>query len=83
MERFHFYQRTQRSGESIADYLVCLRHLASHCKFGGFLSETLRDRLVHGMQNENTQKVLLMKTDLTLEKALEISKGMEAATKQS
>ena len=40
-ERFHFYQRNQKSGESIADYLACLRRLASRYKFGDFLSEAL------------------------------------------
>ena len=82
-ERFHFYRRSQRSGESIADYLACLRRMASRCKFGAFLSEALRDRLVCGMASESTQKVLLTKADLTLEKAIEISQGMEAAAKQS
>lgn len=82
-ERFHFYRRNQRSGESIAEYLACLRRMASRCKFGAFLSEALRDRLVCGMASENTQKVLLTKANLTLEKAVEISQGMEAAAKQS
>ena len=36
-----------------------------------------------GMQSESTQKVLLTKADLTLEKALEISQGMEAAAAKS
>ena len=53
------------------------------CKFGGFLGEALRDRLVCRMQSENTQKVLLTKANLTLDKALEISQGMEAATLKS
>ena len=35
------------------------------------------------MASENTQKVLLTKATLTLEKAIEISQGMEAAAKQS
>ena len=79
-ERFHFYRRTQGTSESIADYLANLRRLASRCKFGAFLEEALRDRLVCGMQSESIQKVLLTKANLTLERALEISQGMEAAT---
>ena len=82
-ERFHFYERSQKSGESIADYLASLRRLASRCKFGTFLSEALRDRLVCGLQSESIQKVLLTKADLTLDKALEVSQGMEAAAKKS
>ena len=82
-ERFHFYRRNQRSGESIAEYLACFRRMASRCKFGAFLSEALRDRLVCGMASENTQKVLLTKANLTLKKAIEISQGMEATAQQS
>ena len=82
-ERFHFYKRNQRSNKSIANYLTSLRRLASRRKFGTFLSKALRDWLVCGMQRENVQKVLLTKANLTLEKALEITQGMEAAAKQS
>ena len=82
-ERFHFYQRSQSAGESIGDHLTNLRQLASRCKFGDFLGETLRDRLICVMQSENTQKMLLTKANLTLDKALEISQGMEAAALKS
>ena len=82
-ERFHFYQRNQKTGESIADYLAVLRKLASCCKFGNFLSQALRDRLVRGLQSEITQKALLAKADLTLEKAVELAQGMEAAAKRT
>ena len=82
-ERFHFYRCDQKTGESIADYLAALRRLASRCKFGTFLTEALRDKLVCGMQSDNIQKVLLTKANLTLDKAVEISQGMEAAAKQS
>ena len=82
-ERFHFYCRSQNAGESIAEYLANLRRLASRCKFRDFLDEALRDRLVCGMQSESTQKVLLSKADLTLEKALEVAQGMEAAAVKS
>ena len=82
-ERFHFYQRNQKPGESIADYLAVLRRLASRCQFGNFLSEALRDKLVCGMHSESILKVLLTKANLTLEKAMEISQAMEAAAVQS
>lgn len=82
-ERFHFYQRVQKPDESISDYLASLRKLASRCKFGDFLSEALRDRLVCGLHSESTQKALLAKDSLTLEKALETALGMEAAAKRT
>ena len=82
-ERFHFYQRSQKANESIANYLANLRRLASRCEFGDFLADALRDRLVCGMSNCNIQKVLLTKAKLTLEKAVEVSQGMEAAAEKA
>ena len=80
-ERFHFHKRSQALGESIAEYLAELRRLATHCQFGGFLEEALRDRLVCGMRHESAQKKLLTEADLTLARAVEIAQGMEAADK--
>ena len=56
-----------------------LRRLATHYKFGGYLSEALRDMLVCGLKSESTQKRLLAETELTLAKAVEIAQSMEAA----
>ena len=44
-----------------------------------FLEDALRDRFVCELVNENIQKVLLTKEDLTLSKALSVAQGMEAA----
>ena len=54
-ERFCFYQRTQKSGESVSDFLASLRKLASRCKFGVFPSKVLRDQLVCGLNSEAIQ----------------------------
>ena len=78
-ERFRFHQRNQTSGESIADYVAELRRLATHCKFGDYLSEALRDRLVCGIHSESTQRRLLAEADLTLARAIEVAQSMEAA----
>ena len=42
----------------MGEYVAELRHLATHCNFGAYLDEALRDRLVCGLRNENTQKRL-------------------------
>ena len=60
-----------------------LRKLADRCKFGGYLEEALRDRLVCGLRNEATQKKLLTMEDLTLTKAYAVAHGEEAARKQA
>ena len=79
-ERFQFYQRTQGSGESVSEFLASLRKLASRCKFGTFLSEALRNRLVCGLSNETIQKA---KQDLDLDTALGTALSMKAAAKKA
>lgn len=61
-ERFHFYQRNQLAGESIADYVAALRKLATHCEFEEKLQETLRDKFMCGLRKEATQRKLLTET---------------------
>jgi hypothetical protein len=77
-ERFHFYRRSQGATESVTEYVAQLRKLATHCEFGEFLSEALRDRLVCRLVSASTQKRLLSEANLTLAKAVEIAQGMEA-----
>ena len=82
-ERCLFYTRDQTAEESVSEFLVEERRLASHCEFGQFLDEVLRDRLVCGLRNDTTQKRLLSEADLTLVKAVQIASSMESAEKQS
>ena len=82
-ERFHFHRRDQAPGESISNYLAELRRLAAHCDFGEYLEQALRDRLVCGIRHENTQKGLLSEADLTLEKATELARSIEATEMQT
>lgn len=78
-ERFHFHRRSQNPGETIAEYMAELRRLTTHCEFGDYLDQALRDRLVCGLRSESIQKRLLSEADLTLERALTLSQGLEAA----
>ena len=57
-ERFHFHRRNQASGESISEYVAELRRLATHCEFGDYLQQALRDRFVCGIRHENTQTII-------------------------
>ena len=81
MQRFRFNTRTRKEGESVADYLAALRHLAEFCNFGDTLEKMLCDRLVCSINDEHTQKKLLAETALTYEKALTIAQGSETATR--
>ena len=80
-ERYKFYSRTQKSGESVKDFMAGLKALAHTCEFGATLSEMLRDRFVMGLASEKIQQVLLAESALTLDKALSMATAREAALK--
>ena len=63
----------------MAQFVAELRRLATHCNFGGYLDEALRDRLVCGLRSETTQRRLLTTADLKLSDAIEIAQGLETA----
>ena len=82
-ERFHFYKRDQRSGESIVDFVAELRRLATNCKFGTSLDDALRDRFVCGLKSEDIQKRLLTEKELTMKGAVELATSLYSAEKNS
>ena len=82
-ERFRFYKRDQKHGESVSDYITVIKRLAETCDFGAFLNFALRDKLVCGLRNENIQKRLLTESALTFPKGQNIAVSMEIAAKDS
>ena len=60
-----------------------LRSLAEFCNLGVSLEEMLRDRMVCGIQNTPKQKRLLAEKTLTLTRPLELSQGLETASKHA
>ena len=55
-ERHKFWMANQGEHESIADFIMRLKQLASTCAFGEFLHEALRDRLVSGLHPNMARK---------------------------
>ena len=82
-ERFKFHKRDQLPGESLADYIAELCRLSTHCAFGDYLNDALRDQLVCGLLAEGTQRRLLATKSLTIQEAMETALAMEAAEKDS
>ena len=82
-ERFHFFKRDRKHGESVSDYIAELRRLSERCGFAGELNTYLRDRFVCGLTSEKIQQKLLTMKDLTLEKALEVARSFEAASRDA
>ena len=82
-ERYYFHTRCQKPTETIAEYVAELRRLATHCEFGEYLNDALRDRFVCGLHNSGTQKRFLAEAKLTFGKAVELAQGAEAAEKNA
>ena len=82
-ERFHFYKRSQRATESVAEFQANLRRLSICCEFGDFLDYAIRDRFVCGVKSDTIQKKLLAEDGLTAARALEIAQSIEAADKNA
>lgn len=82
-ERFRFYKRQQKKDETVTEYLLALKELASTCEFGQFLNDALRDQFVCGLSGEGYHKRLLTKKDLTFKKACDIALALELAHKDT
>ncbi len=84
VERRNFRQRKQALGESFDDYLLSLRELAKTCNFcdNNCLRSNIRDQLVTGLIDPDTIKDLLREPNLTLTKAIDTGRALEAAKKE-
>ena len=79
VQRFYFNTRIQEMEETLSEFVAGLRRLSEYCQFAATLDDMLRDRLVCGIQDRHLQQRLLAETDLTFQKALDISQAIEAA----
>ena len=82
-ERFKFYRRDQKTGESVEEFKAELKKLSTHCAFGTHLEEALRDRFVCGLQNSVALKRLLTEKTLTFASAVEIASNIQQVDKQA
>ena len=82
VQRYKFNTRSQEQGEDIATFVSKLRELAEHCEFGANLDDHLRDRLVRGVAEERIKHRLFTEPTLTFQRALEIARNIETASKK-
>ena len=79
-ERFIFNNRAQRDGESFERFYSEIRRLVKSCNHcDKCLDSILRDRIVLGVRDKDTQRDLLKIRDLTLAKAIDVCKAAENA----
>ncbi|XP_064476256.1 uncharacterized protein LOC135390483 [Ornithodoros turicata] len=72
-ERCQFNRRVQHPDETVKDFITELKHLARDRELGTFLNDALRDRLVAGLRDEETQRTLFATEKLTFEVACKIA----------
>ena len=81
-ERYLFFSRGQERGESTDKYATVLQNMADNCEFRDLKDSLIRDRIVLGVTENHVRERVLRVPDLTLEKALEISRAAEATQSQ-
>ena len=69
--------------EGITEHMAGLQQVAKNCNFGSYLDTALRDQLVCGLRDTVIQRELLCFQNLTLGKALERARAMEAVAKEA
>lgn len=75
-ERKIFYETKKTDDETILEYVLRLRKLASSCKFETRLEDMILDKFITGMEGRIYERLIEDDT-WTLEKAIEISKRYE------
>ena len=82
-ECYIFNCRNQKPDEFVDAYVAALRTLAKTCNFCDCLKDSLlRDRIVLGIQSQQTRKRLLQDRKLTLKKCIDMCRSTEAASSQ-
>ena len=82
ISRYKFHTRIRQPGESIGVYVAQLKEIGQFCAFGEDLDNSVRDRLVIGVNDTRIQCRLLQETDLTFKKAFEIAQSMELSDQE-
>ena len=78
-----FRQESQKQGETVAQYITCLRLLGTLCEFGEMLNDFLRDHVIDNYISKRLQTRLLAEKDFSLDKTLEVAAAMEVSERQS
>lgn len=87
-ERYKFNVRVQQPGESAETFITALHKLAESCEYaqmqpGQIKEELIRDRIVIGMADAKLSEQMQMKSELTLQQAVQMCRQGEIQNKES
>lgn len=60
-ERYCFYQRCQKSEETLKEFVNDVIKLAETCEFKDYIEPIVRDRVIFGLHNENIKAEIIQK----------------------
>ena len=81
-ETFKFRQTTQKTDETIDQFITRLRKLALHCEFHD-LDKELKATLIQNCSSKRLRRFALREEDVTLEKILAKARALEASESQA
>ena len=82
-ERYVFNKREQKPEESVELYISALKDLIRSCNFCDCMRDSLmRDRIVLGICDNSTRKMLLQRRNISLKDAVDICRGSEVTKQQ-
>ena len=81
-ERSKFNQRIQKLDETVDSFVTDLYRLARTCNYGDLTNEMIRDRIVAGIRDRAVAERLQMDSELTLEKAIQMTRESEMLKSQ-
>ena len=82
-ERYVFNKRDQKPEESVELYISALKNLLQSCNFCDCMRDSLmRYRIVLGICDNSTRKMLLQRRNISLKDAVDICRGSEVTKQQ-
>ena len=82
-ERYLFNSRVQKDGDTFDMFLSSQRQLVTTCNYcDNCVNSIIRDRIVLGIDNSDTQSTLLKESKLTLERTITLCRAAENASAQ-
>ena len=82
-EQNQLTQRAQMQGKPFDDYLISLRSMICACNYGAIQDTLLRDKIVHGIRNNDSRQKLLQEAKLTLATAISTCRAAESTSAQA
>lgn len=78
MERHHFHQRRQKSGEAFEAYTAATHQLSSGCDFSKVTDKSAHNQLLEGAASQHIRERLLFEgTSLTPNRAVDIGRQIK------